>query len=44
MNNAVWTYISALGSVAFGWILNELGQAFKTRREDKKVKKKVLFY
>ncbi|MBL7766777.1 MAG: hypothetical protein JNJ58_11825 [Chitinophagaceae bacterium] len=44
MSNNIWTYISALGSVAFGWLLNELGQWFKTRREDKRIKKKVLFY
>lgn len=39
-----WTYISALLSVAFGWFLNELGQWFRTRKEDRKIKKQVLFY
>lgn len=43
MNNSIWTYFSALGSVAFGWLLNETGQFLKTRREDKRIKKKVLF-
>ena len=44
MTNNIWTYISALGSVAFGWLLNEMGQWFKLRREDKRIKKRVLFY
>jgi len=39
-----WTYITALISVAFGWFLNELGQWFRTRKEDRKIKKQVLFY
>lgn len=39
-----WTYIAALLSVAFGWFLNELGQWFRTRKEDRKIKKQVLFY
>lgn len=38
-----WTYIAALLSVAFGWFLNELGQWFRTRKEDRKIKKQVLF-
>lgn len=38
-----WTYIGALFSVAFGWFLNELGQWFRTRKEDKKIKKQVLY-
>jgi flagellin-specific chaperone FliS len=37
------TFITALLSVAFGWSLNELGQWFRTRKEDKKIKKKVLY-
>jgi hypothetical protein len=39
-----WTYIGALLSVGFGWFLNELGQWFRTRKEDRKTKKQVLFY
>ncbi len=39
-----WTYIAALLSVAFGWFLNELGQWFRTLKEDRKIKKQVLFY
>ena len=39
-----WTYITALLSVAFGWFLNELGQWFRTRKEDRKIQKQVLFY
>jgi hypothetical protein len=44
MNNNIWTYFSALGSVAFGWLLNEMGNFLKTRREDKRIKRKVLFF
>ncbi len=43
METNIFTYFSALGSVAFGWLLNELGLFFKTRREEKRIKKKVLF-
>lgn len=39
-----WPYFSALLSVAFGWFLNELSQWVRTRKEDRKVKKKVLFF
>jgi hypothetical protein len=38
-----WTYLGALFSVAFGWFLNELGQWFRTRNEDKKIKKQILY-
>jgi len=38
-----WTYLGALFSVAFGWFLNELGQWFRTRKEDKKIKKQILY-
>lgn len=44
MEQLDWTYITALISVAFGWFLNELGQWFRTRKEDRKIKKQVLFY
>lgn len=43
MEKIDWTYIAALLSVAFGWFLNELGQWFRTRKEDRKIKKQVLF-
>lgn len=39
-----WTYIGTLLSVTFGWFLNELSQWFRTRKEDRKIKKQVLFY
>jgi hypothetical protein len=38
-----WTYITALISITFGWFLNELGQWFRTRQDDKKIKKKILY-
>lgn len=38
-----WTYIGALFSVAFGWCLNEIGQWLRTRKEDKKIKKQILY-
>lgn len=44
MDKINWTYVAALFSVAFGWFLNELGQWFRTRKEDRKIKKQVLFY
>jgi hypothetical protein len=43
MDKLDWTYISALISIAFGWLLNELGQWFRTRQDDKKVKRKILY-
>jgi hypothetical protein len=43
MENHTWTYLSALGSVAFGWLLNETGQWLKGRKDDKKIKKTVLY-
>jgi hypothetical protein len=43
MEKIDWTYIGALFSVAFGWFLNELGQWFRTRKEDKKIKKQILY-
>lgn len=43
MPNNTWTYIAALGSVAFGWSLNEFGQWIRSRKEDKRIKRKVLF-
>lgn len=44
MGTNTWTYITALGSVAFGWFLSEVGQWFRTRKEDKKIRKKVLYF
>lgn len=38
-----WTYITALSSITFGWLLNELGQWFRTRQDDKKIKKQILY-
>lgn len=43
MNKIDWTYITALLSITFGWFLNELGQWFKTRQDDKKIKRKILY-
>ena len=43
MEKINWTYIGALFSVAFGWFINELGQWFRTRKEDKKIKKQILY-
>ncbi|SHG02544.1 hypothetical protein SAMN05444274_1212 [Mariniphaga anaerophila] len=43
MDKTNWIYISALFSTAFGWFLNELGQWFRTKNEDKKIKKRILF-
>lgn len=43
MDKIDWTYITALFSITFGWFLNELGQWFKTRQDDKKIKRKILY-
>lgn len=43
MEKLNWTFFGALFSVAFGWFLNELGQWFRTRKEDKKIKKQILY-
>jgi hypothetical protein len=37
------TYIISLVSITFGWFLNELGQWFRTRLDDKKIKRKILY-
>jgi len=42
MNN-IGTVLTTLIGIGFGWLLNELGQWFRTRREDRKVKKKMLY-
>jgi len=44
MKESIWTYISAVLSIGFGWFLNEVSQLLRGRKEDKKIKKKVLFY
>lgn len=44
MKENIWTYVSAVLSIAFGWLLNEVSQLLRGRKEDKKIKKKVLFY
>jgi len=38
-----WTYIATVISITLGWFLNELSQWFRTRKEDKKVIKRVLY-
>lgn len=43
MDKFDWTYLTALFSVAFGWFLNEVGQWLRTRQDDKKIKKKILY-
>lgn len=43
MNKIDWTYITVLFSIAFGWFLNALGQWFRTRQDEKKVKKQMLY-
>ena len=43
MDKIDWTYITALFSIAFGWFLNELGQWFRTRQNDKKIKRRILY-
>lgn len=43
MDKIDWTYITALFSIAFGWFLNELGQWFRTRQDDKKIKRRILY-
>ncbi len=43
MDKIEWTYITAIFSIAFGWFLNELGQWFRTRQDDKKIKRKILY-
>src|SRR6476661_2405384 len=44
MKENIWAYISAVISIGFGWLLNEISQYIRGRKEDKKIKKKVLFY
>ncbi|MGQ8338631.1 hypothetical protein ACUNWD_18890 [Sunxiuqinia sp. A32] len=44
MEQGIWTYITAILSIGFGWLLNEISQLLRGRKEDKKIKKKVLFY
>jgi len=44
MEGSGWSYISAIGSITLGWFLNELGQLFRARKEDKKILKKVLYH
>jgi hypothetical protein len=43
MEKIGWTYLSAIASLTLGWFLNELGQWFRTRKEDKKLIKKTLY-
>jgi hypothetical protein len=39
-----WGFIFSAIGIVFGWTLNQLGQWFRTRQEDKKNLKIVLFY
>lgn len=39
-----WGFIFSAIGIVFGWTLNQLGQWFRTRQEDKKNMKIVLFY
>ena len=43
MEKTGWAYISTIVSITLGWFLNELSQWFRTRKEDKKVIKRVLY-
>ena len=43
MEKIDWTVIAVIVSVTLGWFLNELSQWIRTSREDKKVKKSVLY-
>jgi hypothetical protein len=38
-----WGFIFSAVGIAFGWFLNELGQWFRTRKEDKKIKNQILY-
>lgn len=44
MQENIWTYFTAILSIGFGWFLNEISQLLRGRKEDKKIKNKVLFY
>lgn len=44
MKENIWTYLFALISIGFGWLLSELGQWLRGRKDDRRAKKKVLFY
>jgi hypothetical protein len=44
MEKIGWTYTFAILSIIIGWFLNELGQWFRSRKEDKKIIKKVLYH
>lgn len=44
MEKIGWTYLTAIISLVVGWFLNELGQWFRSRKEDKKIVKKVLYH
>jgi hypothetical protein len=42
-NKILWGFIFSAVGIVFGWTLNQLGQWFRTRQEDKKNLKIVLF-
>lgn len=43
MDNGIWTILIGSLSVLLGWLLNEISQLFVSKRENRKVRKKVLF-
>jgi len=44
MEKTGWPYFATILSISIGWFLNELGQWFRSRKEDKKAVKKVLYH
>lgn len=42
ISNEIWSAIIASGSVGFGWFLNEITQLFRSRGENRRIKKRVL--
>jgi hypothetical protein len=43
MEKTGWAYLSTIVSLTLGWFLNELSQWFRTRKEDNKVIRRVLY-
>jgi hypothetical protein len=43
LDTIFWGFIFSAVGIAFGWFLNELGQWFRTRKEDKKIKNQILY-
>ena len=42
-NKTLWTFAFSIIGISFGWFLNQAGQWFRTRIEDKKKLNQVLF-